>query len=58
MLAEHPGSVTAIVRHGGREVDEDFMFHSKAARKFWLENYCIGRVHGAPVGLLESCAIS
>jgi cytochrome b involved in lipid metabolism len=46
MIQEHPGSSTAILKHGGQVCDEDFDFHSPAARRFWLKHYCIGRVEG------------
>ena len=54
----HPGSANAIMRHAGKVCDEDFDFHSRAARKFWLKHYCIGKIQGHDNGFLSSCLIS
>jgi|TARA_B110000091_G_C13791025_1_gene465636 cytochrome b involved in lipid metabolism len=58
MVAQHPGSSRAVLLHAGTMCDEDFDFHSKAARQFWLKHYCIGRVEGtSDGGVLASCTI-
>jgi cytochrome b involved in lipid metabolism len=58
MVAQHPGSGRAILRHAGQVCDEDFEFHSKAARNFWKKHYCIGYVKGSePQPFLSSCHV-
>lgn len=58
MVAQHPGSGRAILRHAGQICDEDFEFHSKAARTFWKKHYCIGYLEGSePKSFLGNCSL-
>lgn len=45
-LEDHPGGKRSVLRNaGGRDCQEDFMFHSKAAKKQWRQ-YRIGHLVG------------
>lgn len=47
-LPDHPGGKASVLRNaGGRDCEEDFLFHSKAARKQWRRYY---------LGTLVDCA--
>lgn len=64
-LPDHPGGKSSILRNaGGRDCEEDFLFHSKPARKLWRQYRvgnlvdCAGREGGSSPSRGGDCVIA